>query len=83
METVSQPKYKRVKGLVRTAGWIFIVWGAVVAAKGFLDAFFLTPESEFVPMTQWIQKWAPFEVVYGCVCIVVGFLCFKYAERMR
>ena len=63
------------------AGSIFIFWGAVVTIKGILDVFVLEPESRFVPAAEWIGKWAPFEMVYGVSCVIVGIFCFEYARR--
>ncbi len=72
---------KEVKGLVRAAGCIFVFWGAVVVIKGILDAFVLSPESRFVPLAEWVGKWAPFEMVYGVSCIIAGILCFDYIKK--
>lgn len=80
----------KIRGLVRAGGWIFCIWGGIVAAKGLLDSLFLEPESnyyslkpwEFVTYEQW-QKWASFEMVYGTACLVVGFLLFEFSKRVK
>ncbi len=69
-----------VRGLVRAAGCIFVFWGAIVVIKGILDAFILSPESRFVPLAEWVGRWAPFEMVYGVSCIIVGILCFRFRK---
>lgn len=72
----------KVRGLVKIAGWIFLGWGSVVTTKGFLDAFWLSPESEFVPLGKWV-KYAGFEIVYGLACCIVGILLFEYIKRFE
>ncbi len=71
----------KIRGLVRVAGWMFLVWGAVVSVKGLLDAFILMPESEFVPMDKWV-KYAGFEACYGLACVAVAGLLFAYGRRV-
>ena len=67
--------------MLKIAGWILSVWGAVVAVKGVFDIFILNPESYFVPMETWINRWAPFEIIYGTACIVAGILFFEHNKR--
>ena len=72
----------KVRGLIKIAGWIFFGWGILVSIKGFLDAFWFSPESEFVPLAKWV-KYAGFEIVYGLACCVVGILLFEYIKRFE
>lgn len=89
METQELEKIK-IRGLVRTSGWIFLLWGTVIAVKGLLDAFWLEPEAnyyslkkwEFISIDQWI-RYATFEVVYGFACIVISGLIFEYSKRVK
>jgi len=74
---------ENIKGLTGIAGWIFLVWGVIVAGKGVLDAFVLKPDSEFVTLRQWVFRWAPFEIVYGLACVLAGIACFEYSKRMK
>lgn len=69
------------RGLYYGAGIAGIVWGAIVACKGILDAFWLNPESEFITVRQW-TKHAGFEIFYGCACIVAGLLLVAYSRRV-
>lgn len=79
-----------IRGLVRAAGWIFLIWGSVVSLKGLWDAFFGEPEAnyysrekwEFVTQEQWI-RYASFEVVYGLACLGITLLLWKYASYMK
>jgi hypothetical protein len=79
-------KVIKVRGLVRTAGWLFCVWGAVIASKGFFDLLWGEPEAnfysprpwEFVSRAQWLN-WSGFEVIYGMACVGIAWLLWKYA----
>jgi hypothetical protein len=79
----------KIRGLVRSAGWLFIIWGAVVTAKGFWDAFFGEPESnlyspekwEFITRHQWLT-WSGFEITYGLACMGIALLLWRYAVRL-
>ncbi|MCX5777668.1 MAG: hypothetical protein NTU66_00350 [Elusimicrobia bacterium] len=76
----------KIRGLVRTAGWLFFIWGVTVAAKGFFDIFFGEPEAnyysphpwEFITRAQW-HTWSVFEVMYGLACILITYAVWKYA----
>ena len=83
-EEVKELKTEKIKirGLVRQAGWIFLIWGIVVGIKGLLDAFVLNPESEFIPLDKWL-KYAGFELTYGIACVAVGIVLFKFSERVK
>ncbi|MDD5686299.1 MAG: hypothetical protein PHE88_00500 [Elusimicrobia bacterium] len=69
------------RGVFKGSGWIFVVWGVIVALKGFYDAFLGLPESEFVTLAKW-TKYAGFEIVYGLACIVVGLVVFEFSKRI-
>ncbi|OGR84654.1 MAG: hypothetical protein A2901_07430 [Elusimicrobia bacterium RIFCSPLOWO2_01_FULL_54_10] len=79
----------KIRGLVRIAGWIFHVWGGLVAFKGLYDSFFGEPEAnlyspekwEFVTQEQWL-RWSGFEIAYGLACIGLGFACWEAAKRL-
>lgn len=85
------PQHEKVliRGLVRGAGWIFLVWGAIVAFKGIWDSFWGEPEAnffspakwEFVTKEQWF-RYTGFEILYGLACAGVAFLLWKYAAYM-
>lgn len=76
----------KIRGLVRTAGWLFLAWGAAVAVKGIFDLFWGEPEAnfysprpwEFISRAQWLN-WAGFEVIYGLACLGITWLLWKYA----
>ena len=78
-----------VRGLVRCAGWIFVIWGFIIALKGLWDSFFGEPEAnyfssqpyEFVTLEQWL-RYAGFEIAYGLACIGVAYLLFLYAAYL-
>lgn len=78
-----------IRGLVRCAGWIFLIWGILVTCKGIGDSFWGEPEAnyfssekwEFVTKIQWL-RYAGFETVYGLACIGVAYLLWKYASYM-
>ncbi len=72
----------KIRGLVCQSGWIFFIWGIIVAIKGLLDAFILNPESEFVSLDEWL-KYAGFELTYGLACLGVGILLFKFSPRVK
>ncbi len=82
-------KKVKFRGLFVAAGWIFVLWGAAVAAKGVFDLFAGEPEAnhfsprpwEFVTRVQW-ANWAGFEVAYGLACAGAAFLLWKYAPRV-
>ena len=84
MEKILESGYKSVKlrPVVRAAGWIFAVWGAVIFIKGILDALVFDPDSEFVTLKQWIV-YARFEMVYGIVCLVFGMLILEFSKRVK
>lgn len=69
------------RGLYIGSGVAAVAWGAIVAVKGFLDSFWLNPESEFITQHQWL-KHAGFEILYGTACVVAGFLLFAYSRRV-
>ena len=79
----------KIRGLVRIAGWIFIVWGALVTFKGFFDSFFGEPEAnfyspekwQFVTQDQWL-KWSGFEIAYGLAMVALGLVCWEAAKRL-
>lgn len=78
-----------VAGLVRLAGWIFLGWGALTAAKGLWDCFLGQPEAnfysprpwEFVTREQWL-RWSGFELAYGLSCLALGWAAREYAKRL-
>ena len=78
-----------VRGLARLTGWIFLVWGAVVAVKGLYDCFLGQPEAnfyspkpwDFVSRAQWL-RWSGFELVYGLACLGLGLAAWEYAKRL-
>ena len=79
----------KIRGLVRTAGWIFNLWGGVVAFKGLYDSFFGEPDAnfyspekwQFVTQEQWL-RWSGFEITYGLACIAVGVLGWEIGKRL-
>lgn len=79
----------KIRGLVRIAGWIFMVWGALLTVLGLYHAFIGEPEAnyysltpwEFVTREQWL-RWSGFETAYGLACAGIGFLCWEYAKRL-
>ncbi|MFH1380286.1 MAG: hypothetical protein ABII23_08420 [bacterium] len=85
------PKQEKIliRGLVRCAGWIFLIWGVVVVLKGMFDSFFGEPEAnyfspakwDFVSKEQWL-RFAGFEIFYGIACVTTAYLLRRYAARM-
>lgn len=77
-------EYREVKlrAVVRTGGWIFIIWGIIVVIKGILDAFILEPESEFIALKDWI-RYSGFEITYGVVCILFGLVILEFSKRVK
>jgi hypothetical protein len=79
----------KIRGLAVCAGWIFAVFGIIVALKGFWDVFFGEPEAnyfsqskwEFVSRQQWFT-WSGFEITYGVSCIAIAYLLIRYAQRL-
>ncbi|MBN1824398.1 MAG: hypothetical protein JW803_08775 [Endomicrobiales bacterium] len=79
----------KVRGLVRSAGWIFVAWGGLVAVKGFWDVFLGEPEAnyyslnkwDFVSQKQWLT-WSGFEITYGLACVAIALVLWKYAPRL-
>ena len=79
----------KVRGLVRVAGWIFILWGGLVAFIGLFHAFFGEPEAnyyslhkwEFVTQEQWL-RWSGFEMTYGLACAAVGLVLWEFAKHL-
>ncbi len=79
----------KIRGLVRIAGWIFMLWGGSLGILGLYHSFFGEPEAnyyslrpwEFVTQEQWM-RWSGFEIAYGLACAGVGFLCWEYAKRL-
>jgi hypothetical protein len=79
----------KIRGLALSAGWIFLIWGALVALKGFWDVFWGEPEAnfyssakwEFISKHQWLT-WSGFEITYGVACIGVAYLLRKYAQYL-
>lgn len=78
-----------VRGLVKCAGWIFLIWGIVIALKGMYDSFWGEPEAnyfspekwDFITQAQWI-RYAGFEILYGLACVGVACALWKYASYM-
>ena len=78
-----------VRGLVKAAGWIFMIWGIVVSLKGLWDSFWGEPEAnyyssqkwEFVSQEQWL-RYAGFEICYGLACMGIAYLLWKFASYM-
>ncbi len=90
IESASPSKEKiKIRGLVVIAGWIFAVWGTLLAALGLYHCFFGEPEAnyysltpwEFVTRDQWL-RWSGFEMAYGLACAGIGFLCWEYAKYL-
>ncbi len=97
MATPSQPSIEvsgmeekiKIRGLARIPGWIFILWGSLIALTGLYHAFFGEPEAnyyspekwDFVTQEQWL-RWSGFEFTYGLACIGIGLLCWEYAKRL-
>ena len=79
----------KIRGLVFSAGWIFLTWGLIVTAKGFWDSFLGEPEAnlysqhkwEFITKSQWLN-WAGFEITYGIACVLIAVVLRKYADRV-
>jgi hypothetical protein len=79
----------KIRGLVRSAGWIFLAWGTVAAAKGLWDVFIGEPEAnayslrpwEFISRDQWLT-WSGFELTYGLACVALALALWKYAQRL-
>jgi len=79
----------KIRGLVFSAGWIFLAWGLLVAAKGFWDSFLGEPEAnlfspqkwEFVTKSQWLN-WAGFEIAYGLACAALALVLRAYALQV-
>lgn len=72
---------KQVTSLIKLAGWIFVVYGIIIAIKGAIDIFYPNPATQFVPVSVYTGKWVPFEMAYGAACVVTGLACFKYTEK--
>ena len=75
-------KKVKLRAVVRAAGWIIIVWGSGVFVKGFLDALFLSPDSEFISLKDWLV-YARFEMIYGLVCLILGLAVLEFSRRVR
>jgi hypothetical protein len=79
----------KIRGLVFSAGWIFLAWGLIVTAKGFWDSFLGEPEAnlysahkwEFITKTQWFN-WSGFEIAYGLSCVMLALVLRAYAQRV-
>jgi hypothetical protein len=79
----------KIRGLFQSAGWIFFIWGSIVAVKGAYDVFWGEPEAnyfsaakwEFVSRQQW-YTWSGFEISYGLACIGVAYLLRTVARRV-
>jgi hypothetical protein len=79
----------KIRGLVRSAGWIFLLWGAVIAVKGVRDILFGEPEAnyfspqkwEFISLQQW-HTWSGFEIIYGLASVAIAIILWKYAPRL-
>ncbi len=76
-------------GLARMTGWIFLVWGGIVALKGLYDAFWGQPEANFYSLKPWQFvtrahwfRWSGFELAYGLACLGLGFAARAYARRL-
>ncbi|MFH1783648.1 MAG: hypothetical protein ABH868_01930 [bacterium] len=69
-----------MRGLAKTAGWIFVIIGVLVAVKGAADMIFLAPSSEFVTPENWM-RFAFFELVYGLACVLIGEAIFSFVRR--
>ncbi|HOW28411.1 MAG TPA: hypothetical protein PK876_07910 [Elusimicrobiota bacterium] len=78
-----------IRGLGRLAGWIFLVWGVLVAGKGFWDVVGGQPEAnyfspgpwQFVTREQWF-RYAGFELCYGLACVGLAWGLWKFSERL-
>ncbi|MBN1621216.1 MAG: hypothetical protein JW871_01345 [Endomicrobiales bacterium] len=79
----------KIRGLVRCAARIFLVWGSIVAIKGVWDVFWGEPEAnlyspnkwDFISQKQWLT-WSGFEITYGLACVAISYILFKYAWRL-
>jgi len=79
----------KIRGLVFSAGWIFLTWGMIITLKGFWDTFLGEPEAnlysphkwEFITKSQWFN-WAGFEITYGIACIFIACALKAYAARV-
>jgi hypothetical protein len=79
----------KIRGLVRSSGWIFGIGGGVAVLKGLWDVFVGEPEAnyysphkwDFVTQQQWLT-WSGFEIAYGAACIGIACLLWKYTERL-
>ena len=79
----------KVRGLARLSGWIFAVWGAVVAAKGLYDLRWGEPEANLYSLTPWTfvtreqwRRYAAFEAVYGAACITLAVYLVRFARLL-
>ncbi|MBD3271535.1 MAG: hypothetical protein GF384_03225 [Elusimicrobia bacterium] len=76
-----------IRGLIRSAGWIFCVWGCIVTLRGVWDAFWGEPEAnyfssvkwEFITQEQW-HRYSGFEISYGLACIGIAYLLWKFSS---
>jgi len=79
----------KVRGLVYSAGWIFLSWGVIVIAKGLWDSFLGEPEAnlfsphkwEFITKSQWLN-WAGFEIAYGAACLLLAYALLEYSKKL-
>ena len=79
----------KIRGLIYCSGWIFLIWGLIVTAKGFWDLFLGEPEAnlysphkwEFITKSQW-HNWSGFEVVYGLACVLIAVALRTYARNI-
>lgn len=79
----------KIRGLLKNASIIFILWGVFVLVKGLWDLFIGEPEAnmyslnkwDFISMKQWLT-WSWFEVIYGITCITIAYFLLKYSKRL-
>lgn len=72
---------KEIRGLLKLAGWMFIIFGILVTIVGILGIMgIVKPESEFVTGSEWL-RYTIFETTYGLVCVGVGYLIFLFRDK--
>jgi hypothetical protein len=78
-----------VAGLARLAGGILWVWGGCAGAKGAWDCVGGQPEANFFSPRPWLfvtqaqwARYAVFEVVFGIVCVGLGWAAWRYSRRL-
>ncbi len=79
----------KIRGLVTSSGWLFLLWGVLVTLKGLWDVSLGEPEAnlyspqkwEFISRQQWFT-WSGFEIAYGLACIGLALVLWNYAKRV-